>query len=108
MKIKNFWFIAVLLLSSCTNPTVRPPTPEEEKKSLQGYTCSEEVGLTQADTSEYYSFCLEHFEQRGKALAKVLKTADPLSMCQYETRLDIDRSQGVARETSRGKTQCKG
>ncbi len=105
MKNIIFGFLLISILAGCTY--VRPTTPEEDEKARQGLACLSEEKLISDASSDYYSFCLNNFKQRGKTLAKSLRTADPLAMCQYEERLDITPSPAIHQEVKRRGINCK-
>lgn len=98
---------ACLVLSGCA--TVRPLTPEEQEKARQSEICAREAFLTpdRSFSYSYLDFCVRDFEHHDKAFAKLLKKGDPLPMCQYEARLDIERNPLVSKEIKRRKINCK-
>jgi hypothetical protein len=106
MPMKNiiFGLLLISVLAGCTYR--RPTTPEEDERARRGLACLAEEKLIPETSSDYYSFCLGNFEQRGKLLAKSLRKADPLAMCQYKERLDITPNSAIAKEVKRRGINC--
>jgi hypothetical protein len=101
--------VLIITLSGCSS-YVRPESPEEKKLAQQWFVCGVEAYLTPdgSHSETYYSLCLKNFEQRDKVFAKLLKTANPLAMCQYETKLDVKpQNPMVGKEIKRRNINCK-